>query len=239
MMLAGTSDGRGIKQWNEVGRRVKKGEKAFFILAPKIAKVPKKPGTNDVDNPSTETNAKEESTPEETIERCVGFVPIPVFAMEQTDGEPLTYQKIELPELPLMEKAREWNIDVQGIAFQGDYLGYYQDRLVGEKIRLATPHEKEFFHELAHAAHRRVRGRLKSGQEPKQEVVAELCAQVLAEIVGREIESTIGNSFQYIKKYADAMNKDVGRACLSVLSDVQKVLELILPVPVSGGSQTQ
>src|SRR5205085_1120822 len=33
-LLAGTSDARGYKQWAEVGRHVKKGARAFRILAP-------------------------------------------------------------------------------------------------------------------------------------------------------------------------------------------------------------
>ena len=34
MLLADTEDARGFKQWQEVGRTVKKGSKAFYILAP-------------------------------------------------------------------------------------------------------------------------------------------------------------------------------------------------------------
>ena len=39
MVLAGTQDARGIKQWNAVGRRVKKGAKALRIFAPRIIRV--------------------------------------------------------------------------------------------------------------------------------------------------------------------------------------------------------
>ena len=39
MMLAGTEDARGFRQWEKVGRMVKKGAKAFYILAPRIIKV--------------------------------------------------------------------------------------------------------------------------------------------------------------------------------------------------------
>lgn len=34
MIIAGTNDARGYKQWNQVGRQVIKGGKAFYILAP-------------------------------------------------------------------------------------------------------------------------------------------------------------------------------------------------------------
>lgn len=103
-------------------------------------------------------------------------------------------------------------------------MGQYRDS-VAEEIWLATPSEKTFFHELSHAAHKRVKGKLVNGQNPKQEIVAELSAQVLAQLVGTKLESTVGNSYKYIEGYA---KKDVGKACLAVISDVEKVLKLIL-----------
>ena len=38
MFLSGTQDARGYRQWKQVGRYVKKGCKAIYILVPKIAK---------------------------------------------------------------------------------------------------------------------------------------------------------------------------------------------------------
>jgi len=212
MMIAKTSDARGWQQWQMAGRYIKKGAKAFYILAPRLIK-----------------KEKPEAVEEENQRQyfCAGFLPIPVFSVESTDGEELNYEKLELPTLPLMEKAKEWGIEVKGVAFQGGYYGYYSPTKY-EKIRLASPHEIVFFHELAHAAHSRVIGQLKNGQNPQQEIVAELSAQVLAEMVGTQMESTLGNSYQYIKNYADKMKKDVGLACVSVISDVEKVLKLIL-----------
>lgn len=42
MYMNGTSDARGYKQWQEVGRWIKKGAKAFYIIAPVFKKVPVK-----------------------------------------------------------------------------------------------------------------------------------------------------------------------------------------------------
>src|SRR4051794_28838859 len=39
VILSGFTDARGFNQWQEVGRSVKKGEKAFYILAPVTQKV--------------------------------------------------------------------------------------------------------------------------------------------------------------------------------------------------------
>lgn len=209
MMIAGTSDARGYKAWKQVGRTVKQGQKAFYILAPRIIR-------------------KEIEGQEEQESVLVGFIPIPVFAVEQTEGKDLEHESIELPELPLMDKAREWDIDVKGVSFQGKFYGYYQQKGDKENIRLATPSEKTFFHELAHAADRRVKGSLKHGQDPKQEVVAEIAAQVLSQLVGTQMENTMGNSFEYINHYAKKSGKSLGKMCLSVIGDIEKVLQLIL-----------
>ena len=214
MMLAGTSDARGFAQWKKVGRWVRSGEKAFYILAPRMVKK------------CSDNEEEEKENHKEYI--LVGFVPVPVFRMEQTEGKELIYEKIVLPEFPLMDKAREWGIDVKGVAFQGDWYGYYRVCGDQEKIRLATPHEKTFFHELAHSAHRRVRGKMQGGQNPRQEIVAELSAQVLAQLVGTKLENSLGNSYRYIQGYAEKLGQNVGRACLSVLADIEKVLALIL-----------
>jgi hypothetical protein len=111
----------------------------------------------------------------------------------RTEGEPLDYQKIELPELPLMEIAKEWGISVKAIPGSYRYFGYFsQDR---KEIALATKEESVFFHELVHAAHQRILGELKQGQDWKQEIVAELSAAVLCRVVGRPSKH-LGNSYR-------------------------------------------
>ena len=52
------------------------------------------------------------------------------------------------------------------------------------RLHWQQPEESVFFHELAHAAHEKVKGTLKAGQDPLQEVVAELSAQALCRMVG-------------------------------------------------------
>jgi hypothetical protein len=163
MFISGTSDARGFNQWKMVGRYVKEGSKAITILAPRFT--------------MKETDDGEEKKP-----ILVGFLAVPVFKVEDTDGEPLDYQKIELPELPLIEVAKDWGISIKAIPGNYRYFGYFsQDR---KEIALATKEESVFFHGLAHAVHQRVLGELKRGQDWKQEVVAELSASVLCKIVG-------------------------------------------------------
>jgi hypothetical protein len=51
-------------------------------------------------------------------------------------------------------------------------------------MRLVTPEEKAVLYELSQAAHKRVLGNLKSGQDWRQELVAESVGRTLAQVVG-------------------------------------------------------
>jgi len=61
-----------------------------------------------------------------------------------------------------------------------------------------------------------------------QEITAELSAQALARIAGKSSQDTTGNSYCYIKRYAQQIKMDPHRACLKVLADTEKILDLIL-----------
>ena len=89
MFLSGTQDARGYRQWQQENRYVKKGSKAIYILVPFIKKL--------------ETDTGEQDA-------LYGFGCKPVFRVEDTDGENLDYEGIELPQLPLIKRAEEWGI---------------------------------------------------------------------------------------------------------------------------------
>ena len=207
MFLAGTGDARGFRQWKLANRWVKKGAKAIYILVPCFNK------------------QVDEETGEER-ESLRYFKPSPVFMCEDTEGESLDYQLIELPELPLIKRAEEWGISVKAVPGNYLYRGYYSPFQM--EIGLATPEEKTFFHELAHAGHEKVKGCLDAGQDPLQEIVAELSAQALCRLVGKNLADTTGNSFQYIERYAAKVNLTPYSACMKVLGDTERVLNLIL-----------
>ena len=86
VFLSGSMDARGYRQWNRANRFVKKGTKAIYILVPYFRKDEKDEGQ----------------------QRLMGFGASPVFRVEDTDGEPLDYMNIELPDLPFIERALEW-----------------------------------------------------------------------------------------------------------------------------------
>lgn len=214
--MQGTADARGFRQWEQVGRKVKKGSKAIAILGPNIVK------RKETDEHGQET----EST------FLAGFRAIPVFRVEDTEGAPLDYEQIELPAHPLLDVAAAWGISVRACSGNGVWHGCYRSDGV---IMLATPDEQTFFHELAHAADERVQGGpLKGGQHADQEIVAQLAAEVLCRMVGRKLDQGEGYTFAYVSRYAakwypDAAPADALRkACHRVLGRTCKAVECIL-----------
>jgi len=206
MFLSGTMDARGYRQWQQANRYVKKGSKGIYIIVPYLKVV------------------KDEF--EERKFALTGFGAKAVFRAEDTDGQSLEYENIELPDVPLMARAEEWGISVRAIPGNYQYLGYFSvDR---KEIAIATSQECVFFHELAHCAHSILKGNFKSGQEPLQEIVAELSSQALAIMVGKSAEDTVGNCYRYIQKYADQLKMSPHSACLKVMSETEQVLNLIL-----------
>ena len=204
--MADTSDGRGYRQWQNAGRQVKQGAKAFHILGPKVREI-------------TETDEDGKETKKSIV---AGFYVIPVFRVEDTDGKPLPYEPANPP--PLADVAERFGLSVSYQAFAGSHYGCYRGGQ--KKIILATHQAQVFFHELAHAAHHRIAGKLKGGQVPSQEIIAELTAATLANLYCPEVN--LGFSYKYVKAYAKESKKTVERACLAVINTTGKVLDEIL-----------
>ena len=61
-----------------------------------------------------------------------------------------------------------------------------------------------------------------------QEITAELSAQTLIRMVGKTADDTTGNSYRYIKGYAEKIKMNPAKACLRVLADCEKVINLIV-----------
>lgn len=186
---------------------MKKGSKAFFIIVPHIKKV--------------------EDETADGSQVLVGFGCSPVFRAQDTYGqEPLDYEELDIPDLPLLQRAQDWGISVKSIPGNYGYYGYYSQ--TRREIALATKEECVFFHELAHCSHEKVKGGLKTGQDPLQEIVAELSAQALCLIVGKSGAKYLGNSYRYISEYASKIKLSPLPACVKVLKEVEQVLNLIL-----------
>ena len=87
----------GMKAWNEMGRRVKKGEKGIAIYAPRVVKT--KEVREEVDPDTLETR-----TVEVEVERVVGFKVVYVWDVSQTEGKPLP-KRPEIPKVADTEAA--------------------------------------------------------------------------------------------------------------------------------------
>jgi len=205
MFLSGTMDARGIRQWNKVNRFVKKGSKCLYILVPYIKNI-------------------EDKGEEKQV--LIGFGTKAVFAVEDTQGEELEYENIELPQFPLIDRAKSWGIDVRAVPGNYRYYGLYSAER--REITLASEDECVFFHELAHTAHEILKDGLIPGQDPFQEIVAELASHCLCRLVGKTGERYLGNGFRYISHYAEKVNLSPLSACTKALTEVERILHLIL-----------
>lgn len=190
---------RGYRQWEKVGRNVKRGGQAVFIWSPLTYQ------------------AENDDGEKET--RIRGFKSTPVFPADQTEGEtPLSdlepeYTPAELP--PLMDVADAFGVTVTWTASPGDRRGDY--RPGQKKIRINTDDVKTFFHELAHAAH----DKLNNLTGANLEVLAEFTACVLMELY--ELGDRSGNAWQYISAYS----KDPIKAIMKAMATIEEVLQLI------------
>jgi hypothetical protein len=209
--LAGHADARGFRQWQQVGRWVRKGEKSLAILAPVLKTV------------------RDEDTGKEK-EVLLGFRGIPVFGHGQTDGEPLPAADPEaerwVQDLPLVEVARDWGLSV-GV-FDGEATaarGLYRR---GRAIAIGVRNLSTWAHELVHAADDRGGNLKERGQHWRSETVAQLGAAVLLRLLGYEEEADLGHSWRYIAGYAREEGIDVVGACCQVLERTCQAVKLIL-----------
>ncbi|NQU20174.1 MAG: antirestriction protein [Candidatus Nealsonbacteria bacterium] len=217
--LAGTGDARGYRQWQAVGRQVKKGAKSFPILCPCIRKFEDK-----------------ESGEEKSA--LYGFTSAPVFRLEDTEGEPLPGPDPEtvawLESLPLRDVAQTWGVSVDCFNGKGGrYYGYYKH---GDAIALGVENLSTWCHELVHAADDKARTITRApGQQPDNEIVAELGGAILLEILGHETESDRGGCWDYVQRYAEKAKLDPIQACQKLLKRTCDCVALILDTAEAAG----
>ncbi len=214
MYLNNIEDARGFRQWQEAGRYVKKGSKAFYIIAPMFKKVEKTTKTK------TETEAVKAD--KQIIEVLAGFKGIPVFRFEDIEGEPIIREqyKVEIP-CKFNGIIQELGLTIQTMTYSGCYGWYRQDN---KEIRLATPEIKTFLHELSHAVDDRLHG-LKRGQHNDQEVTAEFSGAVIGYLMGYKIP--FGNVKEYIKGYNF-------KELMKCLDRIEKIVNFVIERTTAG-----
>ena len=210
--LHGHSDARGYRQWEQVGRHVRKGERSFPILAPVMRKI-----------------ADDEETEEERM-AVVGFKSTAVFGYSQTQGEPLPEPDREvehwLASLPFAKVAKAWNISVE--AYNGRPLAAAGKYSNDASIALGVKNLSTWCHEMIHAADDRNGSLTETGQHWRSETVAELGGAVLLKILGYETDADLGGCWEYICAYAERAGIQPITACQRVLARTCDAVALIL-----------
>jgi len=178
----------GIKRWNQLGRRVKKGERGIAILAPTLKRV----------------EVVDEKTQEVREERkLAGFHTAYVFDIAQTEGEPLKPREEEIPQGPaLYERLKKaCPAEVREGLLPGGALG----RTDGQRIVLtadesATCKAETLLHEWAHLL-------LHYDGGAYGQAVGELEAEAVAYAVGRELGLPMRMSRDYILSWRGTVEK--------------------------------
>ncbi len=211
MYLHGTEDARGFKQWKEVGRYVKKGSKAFYIIGPVIKnkKVRKSKAGSEGEDEAEDGGKK----------IIVGFRMIPVFRFEDTDGAPVIREefKVEIP-CEFDKIIQELGLKVVPVRFSGSCYGSYNLR--SKVVELASPDLDVFLHELSHAVDDRL-NKLKPGQQADQEVSAEFSAAVIGYLMGYRVP--LGNVKEYIESYSYSFKE-----LMNCLGRIEKIVGYVL-----------
>jgi len=208
--LCGHDDARGFRQWESVGRHVKKGQKGFPILVPLTKKV-----QTDGEDPKFV---------------AYGFKNTVVFGYEQTDGKALperTKTDQFIDSLPLLDVAKSWGLSVQTFsnAEKARYAGFYRH---GSAIALGVENLATWSHELMHAADDRLGNLTERGQHWRSEIVAELGGAILLRCIGHEMESDVGGCWDYVNRYARDAKVAPLVACQRVLKRTCEAVSLIL-----------
>lgn len=181
----------GFKKWQELGRHVKKGEKGIKILAPMTYKK------------EVESKSHEEQKEEVII---VGFKPVYVFDVAQTEGEPLVMLPHRLEANvhnfeKIMEALRNispFPISIEPILNGANgYCSWSENKIVIRENLSEAHSVKTAIHEIAHAI-LHVNNNQETSRETK-EIEAESVAYIVTNYYG--IDSS-DYSFAYVAGWA-------------------------------------
>ncbi len=180
----------GIRTWNELGRRVKRGEKGIAILAPMIGKRRKKE--------NTEATTGEEANPSTLL----GFRRVFVWDESQTEGASLpSIGEVTGDAGVYLDRLRDF-VQAQGIALEyNESIAPAFGMSYGGRIALLPGQTKaEEFSVLVHeVAHERIHKSERRTATTK--VVRETEAEAVAFVVSKAIGLNPKSSASYIQLY--------------------------------------
>ena len=201
----------GFRKWRQIGRFVKKGSKAIRILAPRFRKF------TEIDEKSGELVEKQE---------VVDFVPVPVFDISQTEGEPLPEVDITvqgdnyrgfLDSLVKFCTSKKIKVDFRNLGINGLY-GYSKGgQIAVTNTESINTQVNTMIHEVAHELLHR--GKALSKQH------TEIQAEGVAYVVTRHFG--MGNkSFNYLALY-DANYMKIMENMKAISRGAKEIIEFL------------
>lgn len=208
----------GLRKWNEMGRRVRKGEKGIAILAPVLVK--KKFTVID------ETTGAER---EEEREVLAGFKQVYVFDVAQTEGKPLprlaehVAGKSHAHLFDRLIAASPVPVRLGNTGAANGYFDSAQNEIVISPALAGNMKIKTLLHEIAHAVAHGKDGEYRGDEYRIGEVVAEGAAFLAAAQLGLD---TAGYSLGYIAGWGKDL-KTILAAGEKMMRVARKIIEQI------------
>lgn len=226
MILQHTGEYATYKQWNELGGKVKRGEKAEVIVFWKIIEI------NDM-----ETKEKEKK-------KKVPFLKYSsVFHISQVEGvEPLEESSEKVISIENVDDiieayVRRENIDFQARASNQAYYNRISDSVVvpvKEQYQHINEYYSTVFHELIHSTGHKTRlnrmdAKASFGSEKysKEELVAEIGTATVLNFLDIETELTFQNNVAYIQSWIKKMKED-NKVIIWAASQAEKAVNYIM-----------
>jgi antirestriction protein ArdC len=217
----------GFRAWQQLGRQVRKGEKAIRIMAPMVVGGSREERAEARSAERTMQPTASEKMPDESVR--VLFRSVPVFDVAQTDGEPLpeppcepiTGDSHERYIEPLRDHARSLGIAVYEYEPTSAAQGFYDEK--GARIVISTelaPNGKvrTLVHELAHA-----HGvTYKEYSRGEAEVIVETAATIVCGSLGLD---TSGESIPYIAGWGEDGDLDAIRKHAETVDTIARSIE--------------
>lgn len=241
----------GYKAWQEHKRQVKKGEKGIRILAPQTytVRVERDVTKKDENGNFIFENGKPVTEKQLVEEKRIRFVPVSVFDVSQTYGEPLpSLKKVEELDGVVPEREAIFNalknvsqIPIEFIPISGGTKGYYSP--TEQKIYINTGMSdmqtiKTGIHEVAHKIlHDPEKDALSAAESRnKKEVQAESVAYVVSNHFGLD---TSDYSFGYIASWSNGKElnelktslNEIQKAAALIIDEVEKELSILREIP--------
>ena len=201
----------GFKAWRQLGRQVRKGERAIRIMAPMSVK-------------------ERDQAGEQTGERVTFFRAVPVFDIAQTDGEslpevprePITGDTHERFLEPLTAHAASLGFTVEREALEHGHGGYCDAKahriVVSTNLGSVSAQVRVLVHELAHAHGISYKD---YGREDA-EVVVETAAVIVCGALGLD---TSGESIPYIAEWGERSDLEAIRKHAETVDEIARKLE--------------